>query len=31
MEKQDRQERADENGRISKADTAAGVCIQHYK
>jgi hypothetical protein len=31
MEKQDRQERADGNGRISKTDTAASVCIQHYK
>jgi hypothetical protein len=31
METQDRQERADGNGRISKADTAAGVRIQHHK
>ena len=26
-----KQEQADGNGRISKADTAAGVCIQHHK
>jgi len=31
MKEQDRQERADGNGRISKTDTAAGVCIQHYE
>ena len=31
MKGQQRQERVEKDGRISKAHTAAGVCVQHHE